>query len=82
MSKMKSRLRPTVKKTVPSQTWCIDVYEHEIGWGLRPEYHFEFPSEEKALKYIQKANTVFYKNGNMDYFSLAHPPIKTHEITG
>ena len=72
MSKMKAKFRPKVKK----QTWCVDVYEHEKDWGQRREDHFEFPSEEAAWEYANKANFEFAKSGSNDNFALAHPPYK------
>ena len=55
MSKMKAKFRPKVKKPPAPQTWCVDVYEHEKDWGQRREDHFEFPSEEAAWEYANKA---------------------------
>ena len=79
MSKMKSKFRPKAKKPTASQTWCVDVYEHEEGWGQRLEDHFEFPSEDEALEYVRKANIEFAKQGGEGSYALAHPPYKKRE---
>ena len=79
MSKIKAKFRPKVKKPPAPQTWCVDVYEHEKDWGQRREDHFEFPSEEAAWEYANKANFDFAKSGSNDNFALAHPPYKKRE---
>ena len=37
MSKTKSK----PSKNSAKEVWCVDVYEHEKGWGERLEDHFE-----------------------------------------
>ena len=70
--------KPQSKSTKNSEKelWCVDVYEHEKGFGQRLEDRFEFPSEEDAEAYVCKANAEFSKQGDSDCFALAHPPYK------
>lgn len=79
MSKMKSKFRPSNKKPSAPQIWCVDVYEHEAGWGQRLEDHFEFSSEQEATEYARKANLEFAKGGSNESYALAHPPYKKKE---
>lgn len=83
MSKFKSRFeakqRP-IKKS-PAGIWCVDIYEHEEGWGQRLEDHFEFPSQEAATKYAQQTNAEFLKHGSSECFALAHPPYRKKDIS-
>lgn len=72
MSKTKSK----PSKNSAKEVWCVDVYEHEKGWGERLEDHFEFPSEEEANTYFRKATAEFSKQGDSDCFALAHRPYK------
>ena len=59
-----------------SEIWCVDVYEHEKGWGQRLEDHVEFSSEAEATKYATEANARFREKGDADCFASACPPYK------
>ena len=71
---MMSKMKAKSPKKPSSKIWCVDVYEHERGWGQRLEDHFKFPSEAAAAKYASEANFRFREQGDDECFALAHPP--------
>lgn len=77
MSKMKSKFGKKPKAVSPPagpQVWCVDVYECEVGWGVRFEGTSEFSSEEAAEKYAQDINARRSEGEKEGCFGVAHKP--------
>jgi hypothetical protein len=78
----RKKTKNKAQKAPQPQTWCVDVYEHEKGWGQRLEDRVEFASEAEALAYVQRVNLAFAQQGSDEHFALAHPPYKKTDQTG
>ena len=70
------RLSPAPTSAPKPEVWCVDVYEHEKGWGQRLEDHHTFTSLAQAESFWQQANAQFALHGDAECYALAHPPYR------
>ena len=55
--------------------WRVVVWEHERGWGAKPDFHKDFDSKKEALEFMNEFNSKNTETVVPDWYMVAKDPV-------